>query len=156
MWPAHLYHSCMQITVCAMRRTNAGLFVRHSTYLEIAVERGASYQSLVEKAASATKLQLPAAGDVGETVVLKLFKMNGAIICSDDIQGTGGFKRPWSLGNYLQLLLKKSPSRVKIGVGMVTEKEPQSDSSDLSEVSIKCACMFIHNLNWFLLAYSLI
>lgn len=107
----------MQITVCAMKRTPAGLYVRHSTYLEIVVERNASYQSLAERAASATKL----AGDGRERLVL--FKMNGVKISSNNIPGTGSFERPWSLGNSLQLLMKKSPLHVKIGVGRVTEKE---------------------------------
>lgn len=126
-----------------MKRTPAGLYLRHSTYLEIAVERNESYQSLAKKAANATKL----AGDGGGR--LALFKMNGAIISSDNIPVAGGFKRPWSLGSYLQLLMKKSPSHVKLGVGRVTEKEPPSDSSDSNEVSVKCACMLIH-------AYTLI
>lgn len=54
--------------------------------------------------------------------------MNGVKISSNNILGTGSFKRPWSLGNSLQLLMKKSPLHVKIGVGRVTEKEEDLSS----------------------------
>ena len=50
-------------------------------------------------------------------------------------------KKPWTIGNYL-LMMKKSPSSVKIGVGYI-ELSDLSSSSDDGSV---CAIFFYHDI----------
>ena len=70
--------------------------------------------------------------------VLSLFKMNGARLLDENVTVKGN-QKPWTLGNYL-LLMRKSPSNVKLGVGYfsplpenVTGSSSSSSSDSLSE-----------------------
>ena len=121
--------------MCAMKAVTtdpSALYVRNSSYIELVVERSVGYHDLAQKAAVATKSQKPS-GDSS----LKLFKMNGAIILPDDIS-CGGFSRRWTLGNYLQLLVKKSAANVKLGVGWVKNDNSSDISDEVSIMALSC------------------
>lgn len=59
---------------------------------------------------------------------LSLFKINGTRVVNKSVTVKGN-KKPWTIGNYL-LLMKKSPSAVKIGVGYVFQSKLSSSSDD--------------------------
>ena len=59
--------------------------------------------------------------------------MNGASIVNCPVTVKG--KKPWTIGSYL-LMMKKSPSAVKIGVGYISE--PSSNSSEDSVCNFSC------------------
>ncbi len=93
------------------------LHTRSSRYYEIVVGRKASYSELARQASSGTNLP-------SQRGNLALFKVGGAVISHDNIPYGKG-SRPWTIGNYLQLLVKKSPSGVKIGVGYIASSSPK-------------------------------
>ena len=100
-----------------MRESGRDIYSRNSKYHEIVVNRMTSYSELAKKASIEMKMPL-------KDGKLALFKVSGAIISCDDIP-CNRFKesRPWTISNYLQLLAKKSPSGVKIGVGYISTDE---------------------------------
>ena len=83
-----------------------------------------NYFTFSEKAAECCNLQ-----GLGTATKLS-FKMNGARIVDRPVS-VKGKKKPWTMGSYL--LMMKSPSAVKIGVGYISE--PSSNSSDDSVCS---------------------
>ena len=99
------------------------MYVRSSTYVEVPATRSNSYQAFAKKAAKLLKMEVKK----GEE--LKLFKLNGAVIVDEKIDVGGGVSKSWTMGNYLSILAKKSPSQIKIGVGTVKEIESSYTST---------------------------
>ena len=87
---------------------------------EIEANRDDSYEDIISRVVTA--LHLP---KVGQTFAL--YRPNTAHIPNADLT-VNLQKRKWTLGNYL-LVLKKSPSQIKFGVGF-------SDSGDNQPVLI--------------------
>ena len=100
--------------MCKMQETRYGVFVRDKAmfYVEVEACRSDNYKVFVEKAAKKCKMTHV------RGKFLQLFKMNGAQILNEEMKLNGKCK-PWTLGNYL-LLMKKSPSNVKLGIGQVS------------------------------------
>ena len=87
----------------------------------------------------ATKASVKLGLKLNKKKSLSLFKLNGTRILDEDVTIRGKLK-PWTIGNYL-LLIKKSPSNVKLGVGYCTSKlvESSSNSEKVSAHSfIRC------------------
>ena len=110
-----------------MKETSRAMYVRSSSYVEVPATRSNSYQAFAKKAAKLLKME----AKKGEE--LKLFKLNGAVIVDEKID-VGGVSKSWTMGNYLSILAKKSPSQIKIGVGTVKEIE-SSYTSTSSQVT---------------------
>lgn len=88
--------------------------------VEIKAYRSDSYATFVKRAAGKLNLR-------GEKrKFLSLFKLNGARVLDEDIVVKGRHK-PWTLGNYL-LLMKKSPTAAKMGVGYLACSDSDSNS----------------------------
>ena len=105
-----------------MRETRPGMFVRaRSPFVEMEAKKSDSYTIFAKRAAKKCRL-----GEA-EGKILSLFKLNGARVLNECVTVKGKLK-PWTLGNYL-LLMKKSPSSVKLGVGYFSP-ESEDDSSD--------------------------
>ncbi len=104
-----------------MQKTSHSLFAHSGPYVEVVARKGDCYKRLVQTAKRAIGLQ-PGAGNEA----LTLFKASGAILLDDDII-TGSTKtwRPWTIGNYLAFIAKKTASQVKFGVGYVTIPETE-------------------------------
>ena len=121
-----------------MEENKPGVFVRaQSPYVEIEDSRCDTYQAFVNKAPIKCKLGYK------KRKVCSLFKLNGAQVLSEDININGKVK-PWTLGRYL-LLMKKSPSNVKLGIGHisveVSDSESNSDSTEKSK-QVLSQCTF--------------
>ena len=105
-----------------------GVFVRSKSQIEAC--KGDKYVTFAKRASIKCRLNHQ------EGKELALFKLNGARILDEDVTIKGRLK-PWTLGNYL-LLMKKSPSSVKLGVGYFTSEISSlsdSDSDDQGRVS---------------------
>lgn len=127
--------SCLfKIAVCAMKESTRGMFIRSSSYVEVPAARSDPYLSFAKKAAKLLKVQ-PKKGEE-----LKLFKLNGALIVDETID-VGELSKDWTIGNYLSILAKKSPSQIKIGVGVIKETE-SSYTSTSSQVTAALAFIF--------------
>lgn len=98
------------------------------------------YLSFAKKAAKLLKVQ-PKKGKE-----LKLFKLNGALIVDERID-VGELSKSWTIGNYLSILAKKSPSQMKIGVGTIKETESSYTSTSKDTVIYKfvtdCCCFCV-------------
>ena len=122
----------MQIAVCEMRATVAGAYSRAKCpYIEIDARKSDTYPAFAARAAQKCGLREEPESE------LALFKLNGARIL-DEVIFIKGKSKPWTLGNYL-LLMKKSPSSVKIGVCAIP-KFSSSDSDDARIDSEVCGC----------------
>ena len=114
-----------------MKESRPGVFVRSkSPFIEIEACKGDKYVTFAKRASIKCRLNHQ------EGKELALFKLNGARILDEDVTIKGRLK-PWTLGNYL-LLMKKSPSSVKLGVGYFTSEISSlsdSDSDDQGRVS---------------------
>ena len=127
--------SCLfKIAVCAMKETTRGMFVRSSSYMEVPAARSDPYLSFAKKAAKLLKVQPKKREE------LKLFKLNGALIVDERID-VGELSKDWTIGNYLSILAKKSPSQIKIGVGVIKETE-SSYTSTSSQVTAALVFIF--------------
>ena len=89
---------CAQVSVCKMRRSKAGSYVRDGMSVEVMVKSSDNYEGLI-----AQGLDL----DTVQGSSLKLFSMSGAMI--PDVSS-------WTLGDYLQRVKK---GEVKLGIGLV-------------------------------------
>ncbi len=98
-----------------MVESTPGKYVRSGPLIELTVAKNTRYAALAERAQNATKLP----GDCGS---LKLLKASGAIISNEDIMAGG--VRPWTIGNYLTLVAKRSCSQVTFGVACIGEQLP--------------------------------
>ena len=120
-----------------MKPSTAGIFRRTSSHFEIEALKDDKYDAFVRRAAEACNISAK------EGKVLTLFKMNGAVIRDVPMMLKGYRKeRSWTIGNYL-LLMKKSASQVKIGVGLLNAEhlhssDEKSCSSSEEEVNILC------------------
>ena len=117
-----------------MKPSKGGIFRRDSNYFEIEALKDDDYDAFVQRAGEACMVS------VKEGKVLTLFKMNGAVI-RDVPMLLKGYRseRPWTIGNYL-LLMKRSATQAKIGVGLMdaqhlTSSDEKSCSSSEDEVS---------------------
>lgn len=107
-----------------MKESRPGVFVRSkSPYVEIDACKSNKYVTFAKRASIKCRLNRQ------EGKELALFKLNGARILDEDVTIKGRLKH-WTLGNYL-LLMKKSPSSVKLGVGYFTS--PSTEISSLSD-----------------------
>ena len=108
-----------------MKESRPGVFARvKQPFVEMEALKSDKYTTFAQKAAIKCRLS----EEKGK--VLSLFKLNGARVLDESVTVKGMLK-PWTLGNYL-LLMKKSPSSVKLGVGYFTppqEDVPSSSSS---------------------------
>ena len=124
-----------------MKETAHNMFVRSSSYVEVAALRRDSYLVFASKAARILKIV---------SKELKILKLNGAQIVNQRID-VGGSLKEWTIGSYLSILAKKSPAQIKIGVAAVdTNKLPSQELSvhvSLSPVSRTYIAMS-HNNNY--------
>lgn len=110
-----------------MKESRPGVFARaKQPFVEIEANKSDSYTVFARKAAIKCRL-----GSEEKGKVLSLFKLNGARVLNESVT-VKGKQKPWTLGNYL-LLMKKSPSNVKLGVGYFTP--PSSDITSSSSSS---------------------
>ena len=118
--------SCLfKITCCSC---NEGDHSRHvCPFLLIHGSTCSPYLSFAKNAAKLWKVQ-PKKGEE-----LKLFTLNGALIVDERID-VGELSKSWTIGTYLSILVKKSPSQIKIGVGTIKETE-SSYTSTSSQVT---------------------
>ena len=103
-------------------------------FVEIQAKKTDDYCTFVRKAAKKCRLVEQ------EGQVLSLFKLNGARVLNENVTIKGKLK-PWTLGNYL-LLMKKSPSNVKLGVGYFTLPTRDSNTSDSENEEVSCVVFF--------------
>ena len=106
-----------------MKETKPGVFTRSKKpFVEMEAQRSDSCTKFAKRATQKCHLRYK------EKAVLSLFKVNGARVLNENITVKGNSK-PWTLGNYL-LLMKKSPSSVKMGIGYVQCDDSSSSSSE--------------------------
>ena len=116
-----------------MKESRVGTFSRtKQPFIEMEANKSDNYTTFAKKAAVKCRLS----DEKGK--ILSLFKLNGARVLDEKVTVKGN-QKPWTLGNYL-LLMKKSPSNVKLGVGYfsplpenVTSSSSSSSSDSLSE-----------------------
>lgn len=103
-----------------MEEGRQGLYSKtKSPYIEMSARRSDCYRAIANRAAK--KCHLICHG----SKTLSLFKLNGAQILDEEVIVSGKTK-PWTIGNYM-LLMKRSPSKTKLGVGQVTPSDVNSD-----------------------------
>lgn len=109
-----------------MHESRQGVYSKsRSPYIEMSVKRSDCYKTVARRAAK--KCHLAYHGSES----LSLFKLNGARILNEDVI-IGGKTKPWTMGNYI-LLMKKSPSNIKLGVGRVMHDSSESESAGNSD-----------------------
>ena len=122
----------MQITVCEMEEKQEGVWrqMRRGASIEIQAKRCDVYQTIAQRAAKKLGMTLHPLD------TLALFKAcGGARILHQDITLKGA-RKTWTLGNYLQLM-KKNPSTVKVGVGIVHHRGSFESSASPSVNQVK-------------------
>ena len=122
----------MQITVCEMEEKQEGVWrqMRRGASIEIQAKRCNVYQTIAQRAAKKLGMTLHPLD------TLALFKAcGGAGILQQDITLKGA-RKTWTVGNYLQLL-KKNPSTVKVGVGIVHHRGSFESSASPSVNQVK-------------------
>ena len=108
-----------------MKESRPGVFVRaKQPFVEMEANKSDNYTTFAKKAAIKCRLS----EEKGK--LLSLFKLNGARVLDESVTMKEKLK-PWTLGNYL-LLMKKSPSNVKLGVGYFTPPPEDVTSSSSS------------------------
>ena len=113
-----------------MKEGRRGVFGRAKCpFVEMEARKSDSYSMFARRAALKCRMSEQAGK------VLSLFKLNGARVL-DECMTIKGKLKPWTLGNYL-LLMKKSPSTVKLGVGFIAplQSESSSDGDEQNPVS---------------------
>lgn len=119
--------------MCEMTETKSGAFIRsRNPFVEVEGYRSDSYTTFTKRAAHKLSLR----GEKGKYV--SLFRLNGARVLDEEVTVKGKSKH-WTLGNYL-LLIKKSPNRVKMGIGYVSMNNDFSDSSSDKVVLYTTLC----------------
>lgn len=114
------------LTMCKMKLSQKGSFVRDSPDFEVSLKRSDSYASIIKKAAVALHFEEDVCIDN-----LVLTRKSGSVLLSEDI-GT----KQWTLGNYLNSI-HMAPDKLKLGIG-IQEKEssmkvPSKVGSQLSK-----------------------
>lgn len=123
----------LQLSVCKMEMSKRGIYSRgKNPYIEVVFDRKDPYDVFVSKAAAVCDVRVTRRGQA-----LSLFKLNGARVLNEPIV-VRMKKKNWTIGNYLQLI-KRGPSSIKLGIGIVqpsVEEVLSSSDSDVRQVSI--------------------
>lgn len=119
-----------------MTESREGLFVREkSPLLEIRAKKSDSYETFVDKAAKKCLVTIQ------EGKILQLFKLSSARILNEAMS-IYGKQKPWTVGNYL-LMVRKSASNIKLGVGCIAATQNQSNTLPIPSDELEVLVHFI-------------
>ena len=119
-----------------MKPNKVGTFHKASNHVEMEALKDDDYDAFMKRAVEACNISAK------EGKVLTLFKMNGAVIRDVPVMLKGYCsERPWTIGNYLQLM-KKSASQVKIGIGLMNAGHLTSSDEGSCSSSEDVVCIF--------------